>query len=38
MQHTIFGLMNLYISISVIWVIKEIKEAKDFGLLSDWSW
>lgn len=38
MQHTIFGLIALYISATVLWIIKEVKEAYNFGLLSDWSW
>jgi hypothetical protein len=38
MQHTIFGLIALYISATVLWIIKEVKEASNFGLLSDWSW
>lgn len=38
MQHTIFGLTALYISATVLWIIKEVKGATNFGLLSDWSW
>lgn len=42
MQHTIFGLIALYTAVvayiagAVLWIIKEVKETKDFGLLSDW--
>ena len=36
MQHTIFGLLALYIAAAALWIVKEIKEAKDLGLLSDW--
>ena len=42
MQHTIFGLIALYtaaaayITGAVLNAIKEIKEAIDLGLLSDW--
>lgn len=38
MQHTIFGLTALYIAAIALWVVKEIKEMKDCGLLSDWSY
>lgn len=36
MQHTIFGLIALYIAAPILWILKEVKEAKDLGLLSDW--
>lgn len=42
MQHTIFGLAALYTAVAtyivgaVLWIIKEVKEAADLGLLSDW--
>lgn len=36
MQHTIFGLIALYIAVPILWIIKEVKEAKDLGLLSGW--
>ena len=42
MQHTILGLTALHIAViayitgAVVWVAKEIKEAIDCGLLSDW--
>ena len=30
MQHTIFGLIALYISATVLWIIKEVKETFNF--------
>jgi hypothetical protein len=36
MKHTILGLIALYITAAVLWIVKEVKEAKDFGLLSGW--
>lgn len=40
MQHTIFGLIALNVAafvLSALWAVKEVKEAIDFGLLSEWS-
>lgn len=31
MQHTIFGLIALYISATVLWIIKEVKETFNFN-------
>lgn len=36
MQHTIFGLISLYIAAPILWILYEVKEAKDLGLLSGW--
>ena len=36
MQHTIFGLIALYIAAPILWICNEIREAIDLGLLSDW--
>ncbi len=36
MKHTIFGLIAISLASAALWVVKEVKEAKDFGLLSDW--
>ena len=44
MQHTIFGLVALYAAVTayiagaILYIIKEVKEAEELGLLSDWRW
>ena len=37
MKKTLFGLIAFHITLAVLYTVKEVKEAKEFGLLSGWS-
>ena len=38
MKRTLLGLIAFYLTSAVLWAVKEVKEAKDLGLLTGWSY